>query len=369
MRFFAISLSLACLATLGCSSPNATHAAPSPAKEPEPLRALGYVDDDPRAEPAEELGALGYLGSAEEAAAEPAPAADEVAAAEPDRITAGPEEMASAGLPVVESDTPVVPATVVPRSQPGNMQDTPKATDGFDHTHALWTEVLKAHVKGDRFDYEALKRDPQKLRRYLDRLHAVTPAELASWTREQRYAFWINVYNAHTVDLIVGEYPLDSIRDLGGLFSKVWDKEFIEMRAHHPDGKDDELSLDDVEHAILRPRFEDARIHAAVNCASIGCPPLRNEAFVAERLDAQLDEQMRAFLADESRNRFDRAGNRVRISKIFDWFAGDFERDAESVRAYLRRYHPGDDDAWIQDAKVDYLDYDWDLNDVPKEKR
>lgn len=238
----------------------------------------------------------------------------------------------------------------------------------FDHEHALWTRVLAAHVEGDRFDYAALAEDRADLDGYLARLHAVTPADLESWTREERYAFWINVYNAHAVQLIVDNYPVESIRDLGGkLFDRVWDQEFIPMSAHHPEGKDDPLSLDDVEHAILRPRFEDARVHVAVNCASVGCPPLRAEAFVAERLEAQLDDQARRFVADASRNRLDRAEGVLRLSAIFDWFEGDFVRDAGSVREWVARHAGEAEAAWIRSAKprVRHLDYSWDLNDVP----
>ena len=223
----------------------------------------------------------------------------------------------------------------------------------FDHSHALWTEVLQEHVHDDRFDYRALKKERGKLDRYLKSLHAVSPADMRGWTRDQKYAFWINVYNAHAIQLIVDHYPVDSIKDIGGVFSSVWNKEFIPMKAHHPEDDDDELSLDDVEHQILRPRYKDARVHAAVNCASVGCPPLRDEAFVAEKLDEQLDEQMRAFVADTRRNGFNRSKNTIYISEIFDWFEEDFERDAKSVVRYVLRYAPeGGSYQWILDAKV-----------------
>ena len=241
---------------------------------------------------------------------------------------------------------------------------------GFDHSHAAWTKVLRAHVEGDRFDYGALRKSEEHrelLDGYLASLHAVTPAELAEWTEAQRYAFWINVYNAHVVDLIVDNYPLESIEDLSTRQTKVWKKRFVPMGKHHPEGKNEALSLDVIEHGILRPVFEDARVHAAVNCASISCPPLRGEAFVADRLEAQLDEQMRAFLADEDRNRFDPAKKELALSALFQWFANDFERDAESVVGYVRKYGPLPDADWIAKAKVRYLDYDWGLNDVEDE--
>ena len=138
------------------------------------------------------------------------------------------------------------------------------------------------------------------------------------------------------------------------------------MRAHHPGGKDEDLSLNDIEHGILRKKFKDARVHAAINCASASCPPLRAEAFVADRLDAQLDEQMRAFVTDGSRNHLVREKNRLELSEIFQWFAEDFERDAGSVKDYLARFAAPEDADFIRKAKVSYIDYDWDLNDASK---
>ena len=233
----------------------------------------------------------------------------------------------------------------------------------FDHSHARWDAILRAHVVRDRFDYRALRANRGELDAYIAELEAVTPQELEGWSREQRYAFWINVYNAHVIKLIVDEYPVDSIRDIGSLFSPVWGKRFIRMRAFHPEGDNENLCLDDVEHEILRPTFQDARIHAAVNCASIGCPPLFGRAFVADELDSQLDVVMRFFLRDRRRNRFDRGNNTLYLSSIFDWFEEDFERDEGSVKNYVIEYAPDGDYAWVRNARIRHLDYDWSLNE------
>ena len=169
------------------------------------------------------------------------------------------------------------------------------------------------------------------------------------------------------MSLVASKYPLKSIRDIGNFFSPVWKKEFIPLKAFHPKGDDDKLSLDDVEHGILRPTFKDARVHAAVNCASIGCPPLRNEAFVADRLDAQLDEQARNWLADSARNRYDRSKSTIYVSEIFDWFGKDFVRDGGSIEAWIAKYAPEPEAAWIKSAKKvrrKYIDYSWKLNDT-----
>jgi hypothetical protein len=237
----------------------------------------------------------------------------------------------------------------------------------FDHGHAAWSKVLAASVRDGGFDYARLKKDRAEFDAYLGSLKAVTPAELEGWTKEQRFAFWINTYNAFCIQKVIDNYPLKSIRKLDGAFgiTSVFEKAFIPLRAHHPDGKDEDLALNDIEHKILRVQFKDARLHAAINCASASCPPLRNEAFVAERLDAQLEEQMRTFVNDASRNTIDPAKKELALSSIFDWFAEDFERDAKSVKEYVARYAP-DKAEFVRGAKLRHRDYDWDLNDVPK---
>ena len=138
------------------------------------------------------------------------------------------------------------------------------------------------------------------------------------------------------------------------------------MKSLHPDGENEELALNDIEHKILRKRYKDARLHAAINCASASCPPLRNEAFTADKLDAQLDEQMRAFVNDAARNHVDPAQKKLELSEIFKWFAEDFERDAKSVQEFLIRFAPAEKAEFIRGAKIRYIDYDWSLNEPAK---
>lgn len=242
------------------------------------------------------------------------------------------------------------------------------STTGFDHSYAQWTEVLQSCVRDGGFDYAKLKQDRSKLDAVLATLQAVTPDELAGWSEKQRFAFWINTYNAHCIQKVIDNYPLKSIRKLDGAFgiNTVFEKGFIPMKAHHPDKKNEALALNDIEHKILRRQFKDARLHAAINCASKSCPPLRNEAFTAEKLDAQLDEQMRAFVNDPARNHIDPLKKELELSEIFKWFAEDFERDAKSVKDFLLRFATADKAELIKNAKIQYLDYDWSLNDVPK---
>jgi len=244
-----------------------------------------------------------------------------------------------------------------------------EAATAFDQEHTLWTGILRARVHEDGFDYGGLKKDPAPLQAYLKALHAVTPAQLNGWSQPQRFAFWINAYNAHTIQKVVENYPIDSIKDLSGALglSSVFDKEFIPMRAFHPDGKAEDLSLNDIEHGILRKQFKDARVHAAINCASHSCPRLRNEAFVASRLDEQLDQQMRTFVNDPVRNHIDPARKELAVSEIFKWFSEDFERDAHSVKEFLIRYAPPEEADFIRSTRMSYLDYGWKLNDSPSE--
>jgi hypothetical protein len=236
----------------------------------------------------------------------------------------------------------------------------------IDAMHAPWSEVLQAHVQGDAFDYAALKKDRAKLDAYIAALEAVTLDDLREASKESRFAFWIDAYNAYTVKFVVDAYPVKSIRELGDDKTSVWDRHLVPLGRLFPELEQPKLTLNDIENKILRPEFQDARVHAAINCASKGCPPLRNEAFVADKLDVQLDAQVKAWLGDATRNRFDRDENKIQVSKVFEWFAEDFTKPAGSVPAWIARFRPADAE-WLKAKpapKVEFLDYDWTLNDV-----
>ena len=248
--------------------------------------------------------------------------------------------------------------------------------DGFDHSHAAWTALLRKHVvvlrggQASQLRYGALGADRAALQAYLSTLSSVSQPAFDAFDKPQRMAFLINAYNAFTVDLILGKYPaLSSIKDLGSVFSSPWKPKGIALLGT-------KVSLDDIEHGMLRARgrYDDPRVHFAVNCASIGCPPLREEAFVAGRLDAQLDEQALRFMSDRTRNRFDPAQGRLEVSKIFDWYGEDFtlgHRGISSLPAFMARYAgvladaPADRErVRSQQAAVTFLPYDWKLNDA-----
>jgi hypothetical protein len=246
----------------------------------------------------------------------------------------------------------------------------------FDHGHAAWDQLLRQHVAvaadgtSSAVRYAALQRERAALRAYLDTLTAVAPGEYAAWSKPQQLAFLINAYNAWTVELILTRYPdLKSIKDLGSFIESPWKKKFFRLLG-------EQRHLDDVEHGLIRAPgvFDDPRIHVAVVCASIGCPMLRNEAFVAGRLDAQLDDAMRRFLSDRTRNRFEPASGRLAVSKIFDWYRKDFEqgnRGIDSLTTLFARYADRLADGAAAQAevragryKLAFLDYDWSLNDA-----
>jgi Protein of unknown function, DUF547 len=235
-----------------------------------------------------------------------------------------------------------------------NCRSIKRDTDSKPVGHEVWDALVKKHVGADGFvDYKGFVRDSAELNRYLKTLEKAHPND-KNWSRAEQMAYWINAYNAYTIQLIVRNYPVASIKDIkrGVAFvNSVWDVKFINIQGYTYD-------LNNIEHNILRPVFKDARVHAAVNCASYSCPKLRNEAYTAEKLEAQLDDGMRGFVNDPLRNRV--GADKAEISEIFKWFKGDFERDAGSVRAFLNRYAAtkiGDK------GELDYIDYDWGLNE------
>jgi Protein of unknown function, DUF547 len=232
----------------------------------------------------------------------------------------------------------------------------------FDHTHAAFDAVLKRHVRDGLVDYAALKAAPAPLDAYLATLAAVPQVEFAGWPEKNRLTLLINLYNAATLRLILDHYPVKSIRSIGWLPGAAWKKEGVPLF-----GK--KISLDHVEHGIIRKDYPDARAHFALVCAARGCPPLREEAFTAARLDAQLDDQGRRFLGDPVKNRVDAAARTVHLSAIFKWFSGDFEAASGTVLKFAAPFFPDAARAALGDGggfKIDYTDYDWSLNDQAK---
>ena len=242
----------------------------------------------------------------------------------------------------------------------------------FDHS--AWDRLLKTHVKAvdnghaTTVDYQGLQIEHAELKKYLIALAAIKNEQFDGWSKENQLAFLINAYNAWTVDLILTQWPnLESIKDLGSFFRSPWSKKIAWFL-----GK--QRSLDDIEHKLIRGsgRYEEPRIHFAVNCASTGCPALRAEAYIGERLDAQLEEQTQLFLGDKSRNRLE--GDALQLSSIFKWYDDDFEkqrRGHNSLQGFLSEYADALllSPAALERLKskrldIEFLDYNWQLNQL-----
>jgi Protein of unknown function, DUF547 len=250
------------------------------------------------------------------------------------------------------------------------------SAQAFDHGHAAWTALLRRHVRllrggqSSQVHYAGFAAERAALKRYLDSLSAVPATAFGAWSKPERQAFLINAYNAFTVELILTRYPdLKSIKDIGSLLQSPWKPKWVPLLGTT-------VSLDDIEHAMLRKRgdYDDPRVHFGVNCASVGCPALREEAFAPAQLDAQLDAQTTRFMGDRTRNRWNPQRQRLELSKIFDWFGEDFRqghRGITSLAVFAARHAdlladaPADRER-IRSAAVDitFTDYDWALNDA-----
>ena len=218
--------------------------------------------------------------------------------------------------------------------------------------HSLYAGLLKKYVTSSVVNYKGFKNNEAKLDQYLKVLEGVDTKALS---RDEQFAFYINAYNAWTIKLILTGYPgVKSIKNLGSFFSSPWKKKICRI-----DGE--VISLDRIEHEILRPRFKDPRVHFAINCAARSCPPLRSDPYNGAILDQQLDEMASAFINDPSRNRLE--GSTLYVSKIFDWFEEDFNRD---IPGFFSKYAKGDLKEQLEvnkeKIKAKYLDYDWSLN-------
>lgn len=248
----------------------------------------------------------------------------------------------------------------------------------FDHTHAPWSALLKKHVvvidggKASQVRYAGMAADRAALKTYLDTLAKVSEADFKGWNRNQQLAFLINAYNANMIEKVLLRYPnIKSVWDYGKVFGNPFKDNFISLFGR-------KMTLDNIEHDTIRAKgaYDDPRIHFAVNCASIGCPMLREEAFVGERLDTQLEEQTTRFVSDRSRNRLNAAGNALEVSEIFKWYSVDFNSGLTGIKTrehFFAKYaHLLTDNAEQQKiirggkAEIRHLDYDWGLNDAKK---
>ena len=227
-------------------------------------------------------------------------------------------------------------------------------SDSTPIQHNDWDALTKKHVDAAGFvDYQGFIADSLVFNRYLELLSKNHPNK-KNWNRNEQLAYWINAYNAYTVKLIVDHYPTESIKDIKSgipFINGVFDIEFIEI-------ENQKYSLNNIEHGIIRPKFNDPRIHFAVNCASYSCPKLANFAYCAEQVDQQLEQAARSFV-NSDKNIL--TSEKVELSKILSWYWMDFKKQYDSRIEFLNKYSNG-----VQinpDAKVEFLDYDWSLNE------
>jgi hypothetical protein len=218
--------------------------------------------------------------------------------------------------------------------------------------NSLYEELLKRYVKNGVVNYQGFKSEEPNLDEYLKVLEHTNIKNLS---RDEQFAFYVNAYNAWTIKLVLSAYPgLKSIKDLGNIFKSPWEKKIVRVNG-------DIITLDDVEHKILRAKFKDPRVHFAVNCASKSCPPLISAPYRGSTLSQQLDESTRAFVNDPKSNYL--KGNKLYVSKIFKWFPEDFNDD---IIGFVVHYAEGDFkrelEAKKDSIKITYLYYDWSLN-------
>lgn len=221
--------------------------------------------------------------------------------------------------------------------------------------HTAFDRLLKKHVDDKGLvNYKGFKSDEKEFNAYLDLLSKNPPAD--KWTKNEQMAYWINAYNAYTIRLILDNYPVKSIKDIGPknqipFVNTPWAKKFFTIGGA-------KTSLDNIEHGTLRKKYDDPRIHFALVCASISCPRLRNEAFTAAKLESQLDDQGRDFLNNTTKNKV--AKDAAQLSNYFNWYKGDWTDNGQSVEKWVNKYSTT---KITSGTKISYLDYNWNLNE------
>ena len=225
----------------------------------------------------------------------------------------------------------------------------------FDHSK--FDQALKKYVDDKGLvDYNSIAKDSG----FSEYVQSLQNARVEEFSRDGQLAFWINGYNAVTIDKVIKKKPKKSVRET--FIPGVWTAtKFFTSREHIVAGK--RLSQDDIEHEILRKQFKDPRIHFAIICASMGCPPLPRIAYTEENVQARLEEETRKYLNSPRGTRIDRAENTLHMSKLFDWFATDFIQKSGSTLAFMQPYLHEEVRIFLErDPMISYLEYNWALN-------
>ncbi len=219
-------------------------------------------------------------------------------------------------------------------------------------SHQQWDKLLKKHVNtAGMVNYKGFQNDKSEFDAYLKTLTDNAPQK--SWSQNDQKAFWINAYNAFTVALILKNYPVKSIKDIGGKIYKIntaWDIKFITIGGEKYD-------LNNIEHKILRKKFDDPRIHFVIVCASMSCARLSRDAYTGDKVEAQLEAETKDFINDKSKNNI--TASKAELSKYFSWYKGDFTKNG-SVTDFINKYSQTKITAT---TKISSLDYNWSLNE------
>ena len=236
--------------------------------------------------------------------------------------------------------------------------------ESLDANYSDFGQFLNQYVQNGLVNYQAVQKSPELLDEILRQLQNVKDDHYKSWQRDEQKAFWINAYNVAVIKTILDHYPLkkgvswktlvypaNSIQQI----PDVWDQKAIKLL-----GKD--RSLNEIEHEILRKEFKDPRIHFALVCASIGCPVLRPEPYLSNKLDSQLNDQVHVFLSDRRKAYYDKDSDTLHLSPVFRWFGKDFD-ESGGVIAFIKKYWPAAEEKWSVQTKIEWLDYDWSLNE------
>ena len=226
-------------------------------------------------------------------------------------------------------------------------------------SNQLYEKVLNSYLKDGLVDYLGLKSDPKNLNKYLDQMSSTSKQTFDEWNKNEQLAFLINLYNAQTLDLVANNYPVKSIKDIASDSGGPWEQPIVTLFG-------DKITLNALEHEVIRKNYLDPRVHFALVCAALGCPVLLNTPYQAATLENQLDQQTKAFLLDPDKNSIDSERKILRLSPVFDWYKKDFIAKSGSVIEFVNPYF---NDQANSDFEIQYTNYDWSLNDLKSTKK
>lgn len=249
-----------------------------------------------------------------------------------------------------------------------------EATDSvnFNHDHKSYNSLLKKFVENGQVNYAGLKSKPELLERYLFSLNRVKETQFKSWSKAQQLAFLINLYNAATLKLIIDHYPIKSIKKIGSFFKGPWDRPVVKLF-------DKTITLNHLEHQMISKQHNEPRIHLALVCAAKGCPPLRDEAYIAGKIDTQLNDQTKQFLSNQLKFRIDFKNKTVYLSPIFKWYGNEFiskytprqgfhglNKKEQAIMNFCSKHLSVSKQQFLTKSgySVKFLNYDWSLNKI-----